>query len=74
MKILFSLVLLFFKFILCINLLQSFNKRLQFLFFLGCKDKALAPILRDCIQTPNFRVVVVEDCEAVEVCGALKVN
>lgn len=26
------------------------------------------------IQTPNFRVVVVEDCEAVEVCGALKVR
>lgn len=25
-------------------------------------------------MTPNFRVVCVEDCEAVEVCGALKVN
>ena len=34
----------------------------------------MAPILRDLIQTPNFRVVVVEDCEAVEVCGALKVR
>lgn len=33
----------------------------------------MAPVLRDLIQTPNFRVVVVEDCEAVEVCGALKV-
>ncbi|XP_076682453.1 glycerol-3-phosphate dehydrogenase [NAD(+)], cytoplasmic isoform X1 [Andrena cerasifolii] len=39
---------------------------------IGCRDKRLAPILRDLIQTPNFRVVVVEDCEAVEVCGALK--
>ncbi|KAI4477087.1 hypothetical protein M0804_013088 [Polistes exclamans] len=38
----------------------------------GCRDKRLAPILRDLIQTPNFRVVVVEDTEAVEVCGALK--
>lgn len=39
---------------------------------IGCRDKRLAPILRDLIQTPNFRVVVVEDTEAVEVCGALK--
>ncbi|XP_033215393.1 glycerol-3-phosphate dehydrogenase [NAD(+)], cytoplasmic-like [Belonocnema kinseyi] len=39
---------------------------------IGCRDKRLAPLLRDIIQTPNFRVVVVEDCEAVEVCGALK--
>lgn len=33
----------------------------------------MAPLLRDMIQTDNFRVVVVEDAEAVEVCGALKV-
>uniref|UniRef100_Q4PP89 Glycerol-3-phosphate dehydrogenase [NAD(+)] n=1 Tax=Lysiphlebus testaceipes TaxID=77504 RepID=Q4PP89_LYSTE len=39
---------------------------------IGCKDKALTSVLRDLIQTPNFRVVVVEDCAAVEVCGALK--
>ncbi|XP_047360272.1 glycerol-3-phosphate dehydrogenase [NAD(+)], cytoplasmic-like isoform X2 [Vespa velutina] len=39
---------------------------------IGCKDKRLAPILRDLIQTPNFRVVVVEDTAAVETCGALK--
>ncbi|RLU20695.1 hypothetical protein DMN91_007308 [Ooceraea biroi] len=39
---------------------------------IGCKDKRLAPVLRDLIQTSNFRVVVVEDCETVEVCGALK--
>lgn len=40
----------------------------------GCKDKRLAPVLRDLIQTSNFRVVVVEDCETVEVCGALKAS
>ncbi|XP_011304197.1 glycerol-3-phosphate dehydrogenase [NAD(+)], cytoplasmic [Fopius arisanus] len=39
---------------------------------IGCKDKRLAPLLRDMIQTQNFRVVVVDDLEAVEVCGALK--
>ncbi|XP_014477145.1 PREDICTED: glycerol-3-phosphate dehydrogenase [NAD(+)], cytoplasmic-like isoform X1 [Dinoponera quadriceps] len=39
---------------------------------IGCKDKRLASVLRDLIQTANFRVVVLEDCEAVEVCGALK--
>ncbi|XP_015516118.2 glycerol-3-phosphate dehydrogenase [NAD(+)], cytoplasmic-like isoform X1 [Neodiprion pinetum] len=39
---------------------------------IGCKDKRTAPLLRDMIQTENFRVVVVEDADAVEVCGALK--
>ncbi|XP_067012111.2 glycerol-3-phosphate dehydrogenase [NAD(+)], cytoplasmic isoform X2 [Anabrus simplex] len=39
---------------------------------IGCKDKELAPILRDLIQTENFRVVVVDDVDTVEVCGALK--
>lgn len=29
---------------------------------------------RDLIQTEYFRVVVVDDVEAVEVCGALKVR
>lgn len=29
---------------------------------------------RDLIQTDYFRVVVVDDVEAVEVCGALKVG
>lgn len=40
----------------------------------GCKDKSLGPILRDMIQTDYFRVVVVDDVDTVEVCGALKVN
>lgn len=39
---------------------------------IGCKDKVLGPVLRDLIQTNYFRVVVVDDTETVEVCGALK--
>lgn len=33
----------------------------------------MAPILRNLIQTSYFRVVVVEDVDSVECCGALKV-
>lgn len=40
---------------------------------IGCRDLRVAPLLRDIIQTDNFRVVVVDDEDAVEVCGALKV-
>ncbi|KAL1132422.1 hypothetical protein AAG570_010377 [Ranatra chinensis] len=39
---------------------------------IGCKDKRVAPILRDLIQTDYFRVVVVDDVDTVEICGALK--
>jgi hypothetical protein len=39
----------------------------------GCKNKHIAPVLRDIIQTEYFRVVVVDDVDTVEVCGALKV-
>ncbi|RZF37383.1 hypothetical protein LSTR_LSTR009734 [Laodelphax striatellus] len=39
---------------------------------IGCKDRQLAPLLRDLIQTHNFRVVVVDDVRTVEICGALK--
>lgn len=41
---------------------------------IGCRDKRLAPLLRDLIQTDYFRVVVVDDEDAVEICGALKVK
>lgn len=41
---------------------------------IGCKDKKIAPILRDMMQADYFRVVVVDDVDAVEVCGALKVR
>lgn len=40
---------------------------------IGCNDKKIAPILRDMMQADYFRVVVVDDVDAVEVCGALKV-
>ncbi|GJQ85830.1 Gpdh [Trypoxylus dichotomus] len=39
---------------------------------IGCRDSRLAPLLRDIIQTDYFRVVVVDDEDAVEICGALK--
>ncbi|XP_053595679.1 glycerol-3-phosphate dehydrogenase [NAD(+)], cytoplasmic [Microplitis demolitor] len=39
---------------------------------IGCKDNAMGVILRDMIQTPFFRVVVVDDVDSVECCGALK--
>ncbi|XP_076293531.1 glycerol-3-phosphate dehydrogenase 1 isoform X2 [Lasioglossum baleicum] len=39
---------------------------------IGCKDKSMALTLRDLIQTSYFRVVVVEDVDSVECCGALK--
>jgi len=41
---------------------------------LGCKDKAIALILRNLIQTSYFRVIVVDDVDSVECCGALKVK
>lgn len=40
----------------------------------GCKDKAYGPILKELMQTTNFRVTVVEESDVVEICGALKVN
>jgi glycerol-3-phosphate dehydrogenase (NAD+) len=39
----------------------------------GCNNKRIAPVLQDIIQTEYFRVVVVDDVDTVEVCGALKV-
>lgn len=39
---------------------------------IGCKDAKYAKILRDLFQANHFRVVVVEDSDAVEICGALK--
>ncbi|XP_018018922.1 glycerol-3-phosphate dehydrogenase [NAD(+)], cytoplasmic isoform X2 [Hyalella azteca] len=39
---------------------------------IGCRDRELARDLREVFQTHYFRVVVVDDVEAVEVCGALK--
>lgn len=39
---------------------------------IGIKDMKWAPIFRDLFQTPNFRVVITDDVDAVEICGALK--
>uniref|UniRef100_A0A674NLU7 Glycerol-3-phosphate dehydrogenase [NAD(+)] n=1 Tax=Takifugu rubripes TaxID=31033 RepID=A0A674NLU7_TAKRU len=39
---------------------------------IGCKDKAYGPILKELMQTTNFRVTVVEESDVVEICGALK--
>lgn len=39
---------------------------------IGCRDSKYAKTLRDLFQSDNFRVVVVDDADAVEVCGALK--
>lgn len=39
---------------------------------IGCKDKSMGLLLKEIFQTPYFRIVVVEDDETVELCGALK--
>ncbi|KAK7916352.1 hypothetical protein WMY93_012113 [Mugilogobius chulae] len=39
---------------------------------IGCKDKSVGPILKELMQTTNFRVTVVEESDVVEICGALK--
>lgn len=40
----------------------------------GCKDKTYGPLLKELMQTTNFRVTVVEESDVVEICGALKVT
>lgn len=42
--------------------------------FLGCKNKAHGALLKELMQTNNFRVTVVEEYDVVEICGALKVS
>lgn len=39
----------------------------------GCKDKEHRSVLKELMQTTNFRVTVVEESDVVEICGALKV-
>uniref|UniRef100_A0A7N8XSL9 Glycerol-3-phosphate dehydrogenase [NAD(+)] n=1 Tax=Mastacembelus armatus TaxID=205130 RepID=A0A7N8XSL9_9TELE len=39
---------------------------------IGCKDKTYGPMLKELMQTTNFRVTVVEESDVVEICGALK--
>ncbi|KAJ8378296.1 hypothetical protein AAFF_G00244310 [Aldrovandia affinis] len=39
---------------------------------IGCKSKEHGPVLKELMQTTNFRVTVVEEADVVEICGALK--
>ncbi|KAM9380716.1 glycerol-3-phosphate dehydrogenase [NAD(+)], cytoplasmic-like [Phaethornis superciliosus] len=39
---------------------------------IGCKNKKEGEIFKELMQTPNFRITVVLDCDTVEICGALK--
>ncbi|KAF6118838.1 glycerol-3-phosphate dehydrogenase 1 [Phyllostomus discolor] len=39
---------------------------------LGCKDQAQGQLLKELMQTPNFRITVVPEVDTVEICGALK--
>ncbi|KAL7016173.1 hypothetical protein ACKWTF_009952 [Chironomus riparius] len=39
---------------------------------IGVKDSKMAPILYNLFSTPNFRVVISDDADTVEMCGALK--
>ncbi|CAH2304966.1 glycerol-3-phosphate dehydrogenase [NAD(+)], cytoplasmic-like [Pelobates cultripes] len=39
---------------------------------IGCKNPRHGQIFKEIFQTPNFRVTVVDDCDTVEICGALK--
>lgn len=41
---------------------------------LGCRDMKHSKLLKDLFSTPNFRVIVIDDADAVEVCGYLKVG
>lgn len=61
------------KLLLVISVLKLYLFILTTHFNLGCRDPKVGQILKDVIQTDYFRVSVVDDVEAVEVCGALKV-
>ncbi|XP_063110799.1 glycerol-3-phosphate dehydrogenase [NAD(+)], cytoplasmic isoform X1 [Cavia porcellus] len=39
---------------------------------IGCKDPGQGQLLKDLMQTPNFRITVVQEVDTVEICGALK--
>ncbi|XP_077176476.1 glycerol-3-phosphate dehydrogenase 1-like protein [Paroedura picta] len=39
---------------------------------IGCKNRDHGKIFKELMQTPNFRISVVDDCDTVEICGALK--
>ncbi|XP_010181706.1 PREDICTED: glycerol-3-phosphate dehydrogenase [NAD(+)], cytoplasmic isoform X2 [Mesitornis unicolor] len=39
---------------------------------IGCKNPQHGQVLKELMQTPNFRVTVVQEADTVEICGALK--
>ncbi|KAJ8260392.1 hypothetical protein GJAV_G00181570 [Gymnothorax javanicus] len=39
---------------------------------IGCKSAEHGPVLKEMMQTKNFRVTVVAEADVVEICGALK--
>ncbi|XP_074420927.1 glycerol-3-phosphate dehydrogenase [NAD(+)], cytoplasmic isoform X1 [Larus michahellis] len=39
---------------------------------IGCKNTQHGQTLKELMQTPNFRVTVVQEADTVEICGALK--
>ena len=41
---------------------------------LGSKNQAHGQLLKELMQTPNFRITVVQEVDTVEICGALKVR
>lgn len=43
-------------------------------FHTGAKNEANGFIFKELLQTPNFRITVVEESDTVELCGALKVG
>ena len=43
------------------------------MFVAGCTDLEMGKLLKSVFQTPYFRIVVVDDEQTVELCGALKV-
>lgn len=40
----------------------------------GCRSLPNGQAFKKLLQTPNFRICVVQDLETVEICGALKVG
>ncbi|NXN86354.1 GPD1L protein, partial [Bombycilla garrulus] len=39
---------------------------------IGCKNLENGFLFKELLQTPNFRITVVDDADSVELCGALK--
>lgn len=54
--------------------IRLFVHRIDVCSFLGCKNKNHGSLLKELMQTKNFRVTVVEELDVVEICGALKVS